>query len=407
MTTDVRMKGFSSRSSVADVEALIASRVASLGPERVSFRAALSRVLAEEIIAPKNVPPHPRSAMDGYAVRAADLPGRLLILGEITAAQTYAGKLEKNDAVRIMTGARIPDGADAVVMVEDTQAGGNYVESEKAAAPGQHILDTGADLRAGQTVLQKGRRLLAQDLSMLVSIGALEVSVVRRPRVRIIPTGNELVRAGHGASGSEIVESNSYMIEGLALRDGAEPILHPIVPDDREMIRRAIAEPGADLVIVTGGSSVGTEDFPPLVVRELGELPVHGIDVKPASPTGIGFVGSSVVVLAPGYPVASYVAWDLFARPIVQRMSGVTPKLPYRTITARLARDYKKPASRVEIQRVILAAASDGPPLASILPGGAALLSTITRADGFLMLPAGVEKFASGEAIEVHLYASS
>jgi molybdopterin molybdotransferase len=403
------MKGFGARASVADAETLIATRVKALGTERVSFRAALSRVLAENVVSDRNIPPHPRSAMDGYAVRAADLsatglPARLKVIAELTAAATLPTGMtvEAGQAVRIMTGARIPPGADAVVMVEDTKVDGDGVLIERSGSAGQHILETGSDLLAGQTVLAAGRKLMPQDVSMLVSIGALEVSVQRRPRVRIVPTGNELVRAGTAACGSEIVESNSYLLEGLALRDGAAPELHPIVPDDREMIRRAISAPGADVVVVTGGSSVGTEDFPPVVLREIGELPIHGIDVKPASPTGIGFVGSTVVVLAPGYPVASYVAWDLFVRPIVQRMLSLTPNLSYRTVTAKLSRDYKKPEKRVEIMRVVLENGT-----ASILPGGAALLSTVTRADGFIYFPAGTAQFAAGSAVEVHLYAQS
>lgn len=408
------MKGFGARASVAEAQALIDARVSALGAEKIGFRSALGRVLAEDVVSDRNIPPHPRSAMDGYAVRAADLsdtgplatglPVRLSVVGELTAAAVLpAGKsVGAGEAVRIMTGARIPAGADAVVMVEDTRADGDGVLIQRSAGAGQHILDTGSDLSTGQKVLARGRKLMPQDISMLVSLGALEVLVQRRPRVRIVPTGNELVRAGVNAQGSEIVESNSYLLEGLALRDGAEPILHPIVPDDREMIGRAIGAPGADIVVVTGGSSVGSEDFPPVVVRELGELPIHGIDVKPASPTGIGFVGSTVVVLAPGYPVASYVAWDLFVRPIVQRMLSLEPHLSYRTVRAKLGRDYKKPEKRVEIMRVTL---KDG--AVSILPGGAALLSTITRADGFVLFPAGNGLFSAGSEVEVHLYAQS
>jgi molybdopterin molybdotransferase len=212
------------------------------------------------------------------------------------------------------------------------------------------------------------------------------------------------VRAGVQPKASEVVESNSFMLEALALRDGAEPILHPIIPDDMAMLRRALSEPGADVIVATGGSSVGKEDFPPVAVRELGELPIHGIDVRPASPTGIGFIGQTAVVLAPGYPVASYVAWDLFVRPIVQRMSGVEPSLPYRMTRAVLAREFKKPATRVEIQRVTLEASSNGGLVASILPGGAAILSTLTRAQGFLLLPAGRDVFSAGEELPVHLY---
>lgn len=404
MSKDVRMKGFQSRSRVSEVHALIAERVKPIGLERVPFRSALGRVLAEDVLADRNVPPHPKSAMDGYAVRAEDVPGTLKVVGEIKAAEHFDGVLQKGQAVRIMTGARVPAGADAVVMVEDTTLDGDQVTVNGDSFAGKHVLRTGEDLAEGKAVLQAGRRLLPQDVSMLVTVSWLEVNVRRRPRVRIVPTGTELVRVGTNAKNSEVVESNSFMLAGLAERDGAEPILHPIVKDDVEMLRRALTEPGADVVVMTGGSSVGKEDYGPVVMREVGELPVHGIHVKPASPTGVGFIGDTAVVLAPGYPVASYVAWDLFVRPIVQRMLGIPERLPYRTTRARLSKKIAKPSERTMIHRVVLNEASGGLPMASPLPGGAALLSTITRAHGFVLAPEGTAEMAAGEEVEVHLY---
>src|SRR5262249_52608710 len=162
-----------------------------------------------------------------YAVRSADLPGTLNVAGEILAAQTWERTLAPGEAVRIMTGAKIPDGADQIVMVEETKASGDRVEiAATPPKPGQHILETGADLKIGQAVLRKGRCLRPEDLAMLVSLGILEVNVARKPRVRIMPTGSELVRAGD-RQGSGVIESNSFMLEGLAIRDGADPILHP------------------------------------------------------------------------------------------------------------------------------------------------------------------------------------
>ena len=403
--SDVRMKGFTKRTSVTDAWALIEARVGPLGSERVPFRSALGRILAEDVTADRNVPPHPRSAMDGYAVRSADLPGTLEVLGELMAAEVFEGTLGRGQAMRIMTGAKVPDGADCVVMVEDTRAEEDRVVIDGAAAPGQHILQTGEDLREGKVVLARGRRLRPQDLSMLVTVSALEVLVRRRPRVRIIPTGTELVRAGVRPTGSQVVESNSHMLEALALRDGAEVAVHPIVSDDRELLARALQEPGADVVVVTGGSSVGLEDYAPVVVRELGELPIHGIAVKPASPTAIGFLGRTAVVLAPGFPVASFVAWDLFVRPILQRLAGAPVRLPYEKTRVRLTQPYEKPPQRVDVARVVLHPSSDGPALASVLPGGAALLSTVTRADAFLLLEAGTGRFEAGTELDAHLYA--
>jgi molybdopterin molybdotransferase len=398
--TDVRMKGFAKRSRVSEAHALIEQRVQQLGVERVPFSSAFDRVLAEDVLANRNVPEHPKSAMDGYAVRAADLPGTLEVIGEIKAAEQLGKVVGEKQAVRIMTGAKVPDGADTVVMAEDSRLEGDRVTIAIAPQAGQHILRTGEDLEAGKPVLTAGRRLRPQDVSMLVTVDALEVAVRRRPRVRIVPTGTELVRAGTRATGSEVVESNSFMLQGLAVRDGAEPILHPIVRDDPALLERALREPGADVIVMTGGSSVGKEDFGPVVMRRIGELPIHGVHAKPASPTGIGFLGSTAVVLAPGYPVASYVAWDLFVRPIVQRLLGVPMHWPYARTKARLAKPFKKPEEQTMIVRVVLG--DDG--VATALPGGAALLSTITRAAGFVLAPEGVGEIAAGAEVDVHLY---
>jgi molybdopterin molybdotransferase len=404
MSTDVRMRGFASRATVAEAEALIAERVREIGDEKVPFSLALGRVLAEDVLADRDVPPHPKAAMDGYAVRAVDLPGRFAVVAELMAADEHGASLGERQAVRIMTGARVVEGADTVVMVEQTRLEGAEVVIDHAQPIGTHVLARGEDLTAGHPVLERSRRIRPQDVAMLVTVGALEVRVKRRPRVRIVPTGTELVPVGTRPVGSQVVESNSYMIAALAERDGAEAEIHPIVPDDSALLERVLTDAEVDLVVITGGSSVGMQDLGPVTVRKVGELPIHGVHAKPASPSGIGFVGKTAVVLAPGFPVASYVAWDLFGRVIVQRMLGLEPALPYAKITARLAKSYEKPANRVEVQRVVLSASSHGRPIASILAGGAALLSTTTRADGFLLLPAGRGTFASGEELEVHLY---
>ena len=401
---DVRMKGFQKRARLEEVDALIRDRVRPLGVERVPFSRACGRVLAEDVLADRDVPPHPRSAMDGYAVRAKDLPGLLAVVGEVKAADIFDGTVGRGDAVRIMTGGRIPEGADAVVMVEDCTVDGASVRIESAPAPGQHVFQTGEDFTLGRPVLTKGKRIRPQDLSMLATVGALEVKVVRKPRVRIVPSGTELVRVGVKATGPEVIESNSFLLEALAIRDGAEPVLYPIVTDDEAALEHVMTEPGVDVVIITGGSSVGKEDFAPVVLSRIGELPIHGVAVRPGSPSGIGFVGGTIVILAPGYPGAAFVAWDLIARPVVQRLSGVSPTWPYRTVRGRLAQAVKKPTSRAELKRVTVHASSEGLPLVTPMAGGAAMLSTMCDANGFLFLAQDHEGHEAEDEVEVHLY---
>lgn len=403
--TDVRMKGFGRRHRLAELEALINARIQTVGSETIPFSFAKGRVLAESVVAPRNVPPHAKSAMDGYAVRAADLPGRCRVVGELMAKEQFDGVVGPGEAVRIMTGARVPDGADAVVMVEDTVSEGDHVRIDLATEPGRHVLATGEDLTEGAVVLREGRRLGAADLAMLVNLDALEVSVKRAPRVRLIPTGSELIPAGQVPTGNEVVESNSYMLGALIERDGGVHESHPIVRDDPDLLASALRRPGADLIVVTGGSSVGKEDFGPVVVRQIGELPIHGLHMKPASPSGLGFVDGVPVLLAPGYPIAAYVAWDMIGRPIIQKQLGRAPSLPYRERLARLAKPEKKPEAQVFILRVQLEATDQGW-LARSIPGGAALLSTLTEADGFVILPDGVSELAAGTPVVVHCYES-
>ncbi|MCC7381877.1 MAG: molybdopterin molybdotransferase MoeA [Deltaproteobacteria bacterium] len=404
MGGDVRMRGFQSRTAVDDVWRLIAERIAPIGDERVPFTRALGRILAADVVADRDVPPHPKSAMDGYAVRAADLPGRLRVVGELMAADRSTRVLACGEAVRIMTGARVLDGADAVVMVEKTRLDGDTVIIEEAIPSGANVLARGEDLRAGSAVLGAGRRIRPQDLAMLATVGSLEVPVKRRPRVRLIPTGTELIPVGATPQGSEVVESNSFMLAALAERDGAETEIHPIVPDDAGLLERAVRDGSPDLVVITGGSSVGQQDLAPVVLRKIGELPVHGVHARPASPSGLGFVGGTCVLLAPGFPVASMVAWDLFGREVVQRMQGLAPFLPYAVVRIRLGHAIEKPAPRVDVVRVVLAREGGGLPEARSIAGGAALLSTTTRADGFLLLPAGLTRFDAGAECDCHLY---
>ena len=403
-TEEVRLKGFTKRAPLDEVLKWMTREVTPLGPERVPFHAARGRVLAEDVISTRNVPSFPRAAMDGYAVRPQDLPGTLSIVGELTAAQQPSAPIEAGQTVRVMTGARIPDGAEAVVMVEHARADGERVHIDAQPAPGLHILRVGEDIPQGEPVLEAGRRLRPQDLALMVQAGALEVVVRRKPRVTILPTGSELLRIGEAPHGSQVVESNAFMLEGLALRDGADPVLHPAVRDDLDSMKAVMANPGADVLVVSGGSSVGREDFAPVVANQLGDVAFHGVALKPGSSTGVGRIGSTWVVLGPGYPVAAYVAWDLVVRPLLLRLLGTPNRWPYKTIRARLATPYKKREGRTEIARVVLDHDSDDLPQARVLPGGSAILTTLTRGDGFLYLADARGPLQVGEQVDVHLY---
>ena len=406
MTEEVRLKGFSKRAPLKEVTAWMDQTIRPLGVERVPFRDAADRVIAEDIIASRSVPAFARAAMDGYAVRAASVPGALTVSAELTAADQADRALAEGQAIRIMTGAAIPDGADAVVMVEDTRIEGDRVEIGIATAAGRHILKVGEDILQGTTVLKAGRRLRPQDVAMLVQAGALEVAVRRKPRVVILPTGTELLSTGRTPAGSQVVESNSFMLEVLARRDGADPVLHPIVEDDMGRIAEVMTESRADVLVVTGGSSIGREDFAPVVANNVGEVAFHGIALKPGSSTGIGRVGATWVVLGPGYPVAAFVAWELVVAPLLARLLGTPRRWPYARTQARLAEGYRKKAGRTEFVRVTVEWPDGGiaQPVATVLPGGSAILSTLTAGDGFLLLDDEDGPLSAGDEVIVHLF---
>ena len=358
---DVRMKGFRDRTDVPDVLRLLDARVAPLSGEPVPLEAAAGRVLAEAVVSMVNVPSFARAAMDGFAVRGADTFGAdafnplpLAVVGEAYPARPFTGEVGPGQAVRIMTGAPVPKGADAVLMAESAEfeVAAGRVLARGAVAPGRHVGRVGEDVTDGQAVLSAGRRLRPQDIGLLASIGTTSVSVVQRPRVAILVTGNEVLPTGSIPDGYRIVDSNSPMLAALVARDGGECAVTRYLPDDYAAVRDAIRDADAQVVLVSGGSSVGAEDHAPRAVAELGELAVHGVALRPAAPTGVGFVGSRVVFLLPGNPVSCLCAYDLFAGRAVRRLGGRGAGLPYRNVSVPLAAKIVSAVGRVDYVRV-------------------------------------------------------
>jgi molybdopterin molybdotransferase len=260
----------------------------------------------------------------------------------------------------------------------------------------------GEDIEVGQLVLHAGRVLRPQDLGVLASIGFSPVSVVRRPAVAILITGNELLSCGSKPQGYRIVDSNSVMLAALAQRDGALPPRIQMVRDNHDTVRSALRETTEDIVLVSGGSSVGKEDHAPRVLAELGELSVHGIALRPASPTGLGFINGRPVFLLPGNPVSCLCAYDLFAGLAVRRRGGRSLSWPYRSATLPLARKIASVVGRVDYVRVQVRENS----VQLLAISGAAILSSTTRADGFVLVPADSEGFPAGANVTVYFYDS-
>jgi molybdopterin molybdotransferase len=412
---DVRMRGFARRHTVAAalawLDAQLAPPTASLHSERVALHEAAGRVLAVAITSDHDVPGFDRATMDGYAVVAASTEGAtaynrlsLDVIGQSMPGAPFTGRLQSGQAVRIMTGAPMPEGADAVLPAEwvDTDAApahARVISAVAAVSPGKHVGRRGEDIVRGTSVLAAGRVLRPQDVGVLSSIAASSVDVVRRPRVRLVVTGNELLTAGARPRGFQIADANGPMLAALIARDGGIVDNPGIVADEPAAILKALSS-DADIVVVSGGSSVGIEDHAPMLVAEHGELAVHGIAMRPSSPTGIGRLGHRLVFLLPGNPVSSLCAYDFFAGRAVRALGGRPREWPYRSVRATLARKISSPVGRLDYARVALANDRVEP----LSVGGASLLSSTTRADGFVVVPDDSEGYAAGADVTVWLY---
>jgi molybdopterin molybdotransferase len=409
MVRDVRMRGFAERADVEEVLRHLRETASPLPAEPVALLECVGRVLAEDVVADVDVPGFARSAMDGYAIRGEESFGAsdydpipFAVVGTSLPGAPFAGRVGSGEAVRIMTGAPLPEGADAVVMAEvcREREDGARVELTDSVAPRKNVGAIGEDIRRGDRVLMAGRRLRPQDAGLLSSIGCAEVPCVRRPRVAFVITGDELLPAGSRPSGACIVDSNSVVLRALAARDGGVLLPFEILPDVPERIRDAMADDRADVVLVSGGSSVGQEDHAPRLLAELGRIDYHGISMRPSSPTGIGRIGSRLVFLLPGNPVSCLSAYEFFAGPTIRRLGGRSWRWPHRVVAVPLARKIASAIGRTDYVRVAI----EGGRAVPLATSGASILSSTVRAAGAVVVPREQEGLAEGATVEVLLY---
>ena len=405
---DVRMKGFLTRTTVNDAGDWIASRLRAGGRsvEHVSLKDASGRVLAEDVISEVNVPGFNRSMMDGYAVRAEETSGAtpcnvlpFSVIGTSLPGKAFHGSVVPGTAVRIMTGAPMPDGANAVLPVEGTEVQNDIMSAMSEVSIGKHVGVVGEDVAAGTKVLPAGRTLRPQDLGVISSIGCNALAVFKRPVVRILITGNELLPQGEKPRGFQIADANGPMLSALVGRDGGIAEMPPIIHDDRDQLLAAMREP-ADVILISGGSSVGQEDHAPQILAQHGTLAIHGIAMRPSSPAGMGILNGAFVFLLPGNPVSCLCAYDFFAGRVIRALGGRNEDWPYRRIVATLTRKIVSTVGRVDYARVKL----DGDVAVPIAVSGASVLSSTTQADGFVIVPADREGLAANSTVEVFCY---
>jgi len=404
------MQGFARRHTVAAALTWLDAQLRTLDAEDVPLRTAAGRVLAESITSDIDIPGFDRATMDGYAVVADSTAGAtsynripLSVIGDALPGSPFADSVSRGEAVRIMTGAPMPEGSDAVLPAESVERDADALARILAVAdvsPLKNVGRRGEDIVAGTTVLDAGRRLRPQDLGVISSIGIDRLRVVRQPRVRLVITGNELLPSGSRPQGHHITDANGPMLTALAERDGAIVDFPGLVRDDADTILSALRA-DADIVIVSGGSSVGIEDLAPMLVARHGELAVHGIAMRPSSPTGLGRIGDRLIFLLPGNPVSALCAYDFFAGRTIRALGGRSKDWPYRNVRGTLTRKISSPIGRMDYARVRVIGATVEP----LSVAGASVLSSTTRADGFVIVGDDSEGFAAGSNVDVWLYA--
>lgn len=392
---------------VARAQAIIAAFVAPCcGGEEVAIRAALARVLAGDVISPIDVPASDNSAMDGYAVRGADLAAsgrtRLRVVARALAGQAATVALGAGEAVRIMTGALIPAGADTVVVQEVTEPDGDFVWVPAGQRTGQNLRRRGEDLCAAGVALPAGKMLTPADIGLLASLGIATVTVRQRLRVAFFSTGNEVRSLGEPLAAGQLYDSNRYTIEAMLRRIGAEPIDMGVVPDDRQALEDAMLEASrrADAIISSGGVSVGEADYTRPVLKGLGEVDFWKLAIRPGRPMAFGRIGGACYFGLPGNPVAVMISFYFFVRDALLQMMGATPQeLPL--VRARTLTALRKIPGRTEYQRGVLRRGADGAmEVERSASQGAGVLRSMSEANCVIVLGEGQANVAAGEPVD-------
>jgi molybdopterin molybdotransferase len=380
------------------------------GVLRVPVRTALGRVLAEDILSPVDVPAHRNSAMDGWAMRAADLAAEgestLTEIGASFAGKPFAGRVGPGQCVRIMTGGVVPEGADTVVMQERAKSVGSSVAFAPGQKPGQNVREAGEDLKAGSVALRKGRTVRPAELGLIASLGVGEVAVYRKLRVAFFSTGDELKGVGTTLGAGEIYDSNRYTIHGMLTRLGCEALDMGVVRDDPQALEQAFARAAAnaDVVITSGGVSVGEADFVKGMLGKLGEVVFWKIAMKPGRPLAYGKIGGAHFFGLPGNPVSVMVTFYQFVRDALLVLGGANPVEPVPTFSAPCSAQLKKVPGRTEFQRGILSRGSEG--ALSVKPTGeqgSGILKSMSDANCFIILGDHVGNVEPGTLVEVQL----
>jgi len=394
--------------SVEQAREHILANLSPLAPQRVDILEALGLVLVSDVVAGGSIPPHDNAAMDGYAVQYRDLgsaPVRLQVVGQVAAGSVWSGVLQPGQALRIMTGAPMPAGADTVVRFEDTQTAEDTVLIRRVPEEGANVRHAGEDVQPGEVVLAAGTVLGPAEIGMLASLGQPSVLVHRRPRVAVLATGDEIVPVDAPLQPGKIHNINSYANAAQVLQAGGQPIVLEAAPDAalalHEGLRNAL-EAQADLIVTSGGVSVGDFDLVKQVLSTEGQLDFWWVNMKPGRPLAFGTLGGTPLLALPGNPVAAMLGMLLFGVPAIYRLLGLPPR-DEPSLLARLAEPIDRKDGRRHYLRVQLTKGPDGPVARLTGDQGSGILSSMVRADGLAIIPESVDHLEAGSIVQVIL----
>jgi molybdenum cofactor synthesis domain-containing protein len=387
---------------------------ATLGAEEIPLLDAYNRVLKENVVSTLDIPPFNRSTVDGFAVKAEDTfgaeenqPAKLTVRGTVNIGEPPKIRLAKGEAAEIVTGAPLPEGADAVVMVEDTDREAAELRVYRAVTKDGNLMKRGTDIQKGETALKAGQVLGASEIGVLAALGLTTAKVFKVPVVAVLSTGGEITEPGKQLLAGKIYDINAYSLSTAVRESGGKPVYLGVVADDKVALRKALehALASADMVLTSGGVSVGPHDLTPQIVDSLGEpgVLVSGIAVKPGKPTTIALIGKKPVFALPGHPTSALLIFHLFARPVIQLMSG-KPAVEAKTVKALAAKRMFQAKGRRTFVMVKLKRAKSGRLVAEPVETGASgAITTLAKADGFVEIPADQQFVDADEEVTVGL----
>lgn len=392
----------------------------SISAEKLKIEECYNRIVANNIIATEDLPLFSRSTVDGYALNSRDTfgakensPVYIMVKKEVFMGTVPDFKLGTQEAAKIPTGGMLPDGADAVLMLEYAQnVSDDMIEVMKSVAPNENVIQRGEDIKKGEIVLRKGHKLMPQDIGALAGLGITEVEVFKKPVVSIISTGDEVVPADSSPKLGQVRDINSFTLAGLIIECGGIPVKKGIFKDDYNIIKNAIEESmhDSDMILVSGGTSAGTKDMTAQIINDIAGIYggsgvlFHGVSLKPGKPTIGGIIKDKPILGLPGHPAATIVCFDIFIRPIIERLGGVNLKKKFiKSIIAKMAKSIASAAGREDYIRVYLEE-NKGELLAIPILGKSGLITTLVKADGVVIIPPNKLGLEIGEEVIVKLF---